>query len=116
MNPNQQNKGYSIFEQWYKTMQYILDRCDAMPKHTRFTISGRIVNLSIENIELITEAIYTKDRNGLLLRLNMNLEKLRIFVRLSKDRSYISLAQYEYLSEAINTTGKMVGGWLKEKI
>ncbi|NRB53735.1 MAG: diversity-generating retroelement protein Avd [Saprospiraceae bacterium] len=108
-----QPKDYLIFEEWYNTTNWLLDRCERMPKHTRFTISGRIVNLALETVELLLEAIYTEQRKHLLHQLNLNLEKLRFFNRLCKDRHYLSLTQYEFLARAINKTGKMCGGWLK---
>lgn len=106
-------KNYELFNHWYKTTNWLLERCEKMPKHTRFTISSRIVNLALETVELILEAIYTKDRAGFLKRINMNLEKLRFFNRLCKDRRYMSITQYEFLAKAINQAGKMCGGWLK---
>jgi hypothetical protein len=110
-----QPNDYPIFEQWYKTMNWLLDRCERMPKHTRFTVSGRIVNLATETMELLLQAIYTRDRASLLRQINLNLEKLRFFNRLCKDRRYLSLAQYEHLAREINSTGKMCGGWDKNQ-
>lgn len=110
-----QPNDYPIFEQWYRTLNWLLERCERMPKHTRFTISGRIVNLASETTELLLEAIYTNDRQALLRQVNLNLEKLRFFNRLCKDRRYLSITQYEYLAREINTTGKMCGGWLVRK-
>jgi hypothetical protein len=107
---------YPLYEHWYRTLNWILDRCDRMPKHTRFTVSGRIAQLSIEIAERIAEAIYTRERRQLLLAVNMNLEKLRLYFRLCKDRQYLSLGQYEYISRELNQAGKMCGGWLKSPI
>lgn len=104
---------YPIFNHWYETMNWLLDRCERMPKSTRFTISGRMVNLATETMELLVEAIYTKDRVSLLRKVNLNLEKLRFFNRICKDRNYLSISQYEFFAKAINTTGQMCGGWLK---
>ncbi len=84
---------YPLCEHWYQTMNWIMDRCDRMPKHTPFTVSGRIVQLSIDTAELISEAIYTRERQTLLLTVNRNLEKLRLYFRLSKDRQYTGVSQ-----------------------
>ena len=108
-----QPKDYPIFEQWYRTLTWLLERCERMPKHTRFTVSVRMVNLGSEITELLIEAIYTKDRQLLLRKINLNLEKLRFFNRLSKDRSYLSITQYEHLAREINKTGTMCGAWNK---
>ncbi len=104
---------FPIFDQWYQACDWILQTCDRMPKHTRFTLSGRIANLALDVTALLTEAIYRKDRAELLRRVNLLLEQLRIFFRLAKDRRYISLTQYEFAAAAINQCGKMTGGWLK---
>jgi len=106
---------YPLFDQWYRTVNWMLERCERMPKHTRFTISGRMANLATETTELLIEAIYTKNRAPLLRQINLNLEKLRFFNRLCKDRRYFSINQYEYLAREINETGKMCGGWAKNE-
>lgn len=109
------NDNYPIFNHWYKTLDWIMDVMEKMPKHTRFTISARILSMSLEIVEYILEAIYTKDRLLILRRINLLLEKLRIFFRICKDRKYISIKQYEYISLQLNEAGKMCGGWAKQK-
>ena len=104
---------YPLFVHWYKVLDWILDRCEKMPKHVRFSVSGRIANLALSVQEGIIEAIYTKDRKGILNQLNLRLEKLRILFRLVHDRKYISTRQYAFISEQINVAGRMVGGWMK---
>lgn len=106
-------KTYPLFEHWYKTSNWILDKCDAMPKHTRFTMAGRIANLALDTLDLINEAIYTKERQELLQRINLNLERLRIFFRLCHDRRYLSASQNLFIQQEINTAGRMCGGWMK---
>ncbi|MEO6038238.1 MAG: diversity-generating retroelement protein Avd [Saprospiraceae bacterium] len=105
---------YPLFEHWYKTQAWIFERCDGMPKHTRFTISGRIVHLCLDTTELIIEAIYTKDRVVLLRHINLNLEKLRIFFRLCFERRYIAPSQHQFIQQEIDLAGKMCGGWQKQ--
>ena len=104
---------YPVFDHWYKTCDWILQTCERMPRHTRFTLSGRITNLSLEIVSLLTEAIYTASRQTLMQRINLLIEQLRILFRLSKDRRYISLSQYEHISAALYLFGSMIGGWLK---
>lgn len=105
---------YPIFDQWYKTNDWILQRCETMPKHTRFTISSKIACIALENTDLILKAIYSKQKVPLLNALNLNLERLRIFFRMCKDRRYISINQFGYITGELNTTGKMCGGWIKQ--
>lgn len=102
-----------LLEHWYKTTDWVLDKCDRFPKQTRFTIAGRIASIALETLELITEATYSKEKRGLLTRANLCFEKLRLLFRLCFDRRYISPAQYEFIQTEINTAGRMCGGWLK---
>jgi len=103
----------TLLEHWYKTTDWVLDKCDRLPKHTRFTLAGRIANLALETLELITEAAYSKEKKALLTQVNLRLEKLRLLFRLCHDHQYISTAQYEFVQAEINTAGRMCGGWLK---
>ncbi len=105
---------YPLFVHWAKTLDWIMDRCEAMPKHTRFTISSRIISMSLEVMEYIVEVIYRKQKKPLLRQINLLLEKLRVFFRICFQRKYISHRQYVYISEQVDFAGKMVGGWLKQ--
>jgi hypothetical protein len=105
---------YPIFVKWLAATDWILDTVEKYPKSVRFTITSRIANLTLDVMEGIIEAIYTKRRSHILERLNLYIEKLRIMFRISYRRRYISQGQYEYVSEMLDETGKMVGGWRKE--
>jgi len=85
------------------------------PRTVRFSIGSRITDYALEILELIVEAIYTRERQALLKRMNLLLEKLRVFFYLSQKRMYISISQYQHISQAINDTGVMVGGWGKSQ-
>lgn len=106
-------QNFPLYEQWFKTTDWILDKCDRLPKHTRFTVAGRMANLALDTLELLTEAAYFKQKIATLTRVNLHLEKLRLLFRLCFERRYISPTQYEFIQTEINTAGKMVGGWLK---
>ena len=54
------------------------------------------------------------DKKESLQKAIIELDKLRIFFRLSKDLQFISFAQYEYGSNLINEIGRMLGGWYKK--
>jgi four helix bundle protein len=104
---------YPVFRKWYKIFDWILDTTEKFPKSVRFTISQRIINVSLEILESIIEAIYRKDKEHILQNINLDLEKNRVFFRISYERKYISNSQYEYIAKELEETGKMVGGWLK---
>lgn len=102
-----------LLEHWYRTTDWLLDKCDRFPKHTRFTISGRVANIAIETLELIVAAAYTREKREKLHLINLNLEKLRFLMRLCFERRYLNLTQYEFIQQEMNTAGRMCGGWLR---
>ena len=102
-----------LHEAWFKTTDWILERCDRLPKHTRFTLAGRIANHALDIQELLIETAFSKQKIILLHRVNLILEKLRLLFRICFERKYINVHQYEFIQTQINTAGKMVGGWLK---
>ncbi|MFA5281650.1 MAG: diversity-generating retroelement protein Avd [Candidatus Cloacimonadaceae bacterium] len=112
MSKNQQ---YPIYVQWLDTLDWILNTAEKYPRTVRFSIAGRITDYALEILELIIEAIYTKERKDILTRINLLLEKLRVFFYLSQKRKHISLSQYQYISQALGATGVMVGGWAKSQ-
>ena len=60
---------YPIYVAWSETLDWILDRTERFPKAVRFSISSRIAILSLNVMELIVEAIYTRRRSEILRRL-----------------------------------------------
>ncbi|MBN1407414.1 MAG: diversity-generating retroelement protein Avd [Calditrichaceae bacterium] len=107
------NEDYPVFKKWYEITDWILSRCEQYPKTARFTISSRIANLTLDVVEKIIQAIYSKERLYILKEINIYLEKLRVFLRLSFERRYISGKQYEYIAGEIQEFGKMIGGWIR---
>ena len=106
---------YPVFVKWSDATDWILDTVEKFPKSVRFTIAGRIGNMTLDVMEGIIEAIYTKDRSRILEKLNLHLEKLRVMFRISFNRKYISKNQYEHISEMLDETGRMLGGWRKRQ-
>jgi hypothetical protein len=104
---------YPIFVKWFETTDWILNAVEKFPKSVRFSISTRISNITLDILEHIIEAIYTKDRRHILKESNLYIEKLRVLFRICHHRNYISHRQYEYVSEMLEENGKMLGGWMK---
>ena len=95
---------------------WTLDRTASLPKSHRFTFGERLDRLTLDCLELVIEAIYaTPDKKAApLRRVNLNLEKLRVFWRLICDRRWISRQQLLFVSQRLDEIGRMVGGWLKQ--
>ncbi len=109
---------YPLYVQWYSTLDWLLSAVERFPKNVRFSLASRISGIGLDVMEGVIESIYSRNRAFLLDKINLNLEKLRIFMRISHDRKYISTRQYEHISQELNKAGRMTGGWRKslEKI
>lgn len=107
------NEDYPAFQKWYRILDWILNTCEKYPKSVRFTFSNRIINYSMDILEKLITAIYQKNKKPILNQINLIIEMLRVFFRLSFERRYISNKQYLYIATEINEFGQMIGGWVK---
>jgi hypothetical protein len=95
---------------------WTLDRTASLPKSHRFTFGERVDCLTLDCLELVIEAVYSPPnmKGPLLRRVNLNLEKLRVFWRLVCDRGWISQQQLLFVSQKVDEIGRMIGGWIKQ--
>jgi len=92
-----------------------MKKADTFPKSVRYTLSGRIVNLSLDILEEIIYCVYNKNRHNKMESINLKLDVLRTLWRIALDNKWISIRNYDYICEQLNTFGKMTGGWLKSE-
>jgi hypothetical protein len=104
---------YPIFTKWMKILEYVMDRSEGFPKSVRYSFTNRILNYVNDILEMVIEVIYTKERAEKLDRINLILEKLRVYFRICESRNYLSHKQYYYLSKELDEFGRMAGGWKK---
>jgi hypothetical protein len=97
----------------YDIILWLIPQIEKFNRDYKFTLGDRIISNLLNSLEIIIEAVYTKEKYQLLKRLNLQIEKLRYLIRLSKDLRALNLKKYAYISNEINELGKMVGGWIK---
>lgn len=104
-----------IFIKWMDFLKWLLVTTDNFPKKARFTYTDRLTNLSLLIVEDLIEARYSKNKYQTLRRINMNLEKIRVLIRIGFELKLLPRKSYEYASLSINEVGKMLGGWMKQQ-
>ena len=104
-----------VFQRFYLFAGWVLDRVEKFPKSARFTFGQRMTDLTLGILENLVRAAYGRRRTDSLEAANTRLEVLRVMIRLSKDRHYLSFRQYEFASGELLEIGKMIGGWLKSR-
>ena len=107
-------KEIAVLPLLYDLILWYAPKISQYPKKYKYTLGDRITNIMLDILESIIEAKYGSKKKGhFLRRANLDLEKLRFLVRLSKDLQCISLKSFEYAAKSIDEIGKMVGGWEK---
>lgn len=104
-----------LFVFWYDFSKWLFNKTEKFPKKVRFSFSNRIDNLALDVIEGIIEARYSGKKKDILRRIDLDIEKIRILLRMCHDLQYLDTKGYEFASRKINEAGKMVGGWRKQR-
>lgn len=109
------NQELPLFIHWTKVLTDLLSRTEKFPKRVRFTFSTRIDNLALDILEKIVEAQYSKQKQSILKSINLQLEKLRVLLRISHQMGYLDNRGYEHTAKLIREAGSMVGGWTRQQ-
>jgi hypothetical protein len=104
-----------VFVLWYDFTQWLLGKTAKFPRQVRFSFSNRIDNLALDVIEGLVEARFSAGKQEILRRIDLDLEKLRVLLRMCHDQRYLDSRGYEFAAGKINATGRMVGGWRKQQ-
>jgi len=105
----------SIYIRWETFLFWLLNTTGKFPKRVRFTFSSRLDNLALDVLEGIVEAAYSSRKLDLLKKMNLDLEKMRVLIRICHKNEYIGNRGYEHAARQLHEIGKMMGGWIKEQ-
>ena len=71
----------------------------------------RIENKTLDLIHSIIVANASREKSHTLLQASLELDELRILIRLAKDLHFLSIRQYGLAAEKMNEIGRMINGW-----
>ena len=103
----------SIITKTYDLILWSCKHTGKFPRNHRFVLGERLERNLYELLEILIRAKYTKQRQELLEKANLQLEILRFQIRLAKDLQCLKVNSYAFAAKALDEIGKMVGGWLK---
>ena len=103
-----------IYQRQYDLILYAFPIINKFPKSQKFVLGQQIQNSMIDIATMIIEANKTRHRLPTLYRIDIELEKLRMLIRLAKDLRFLSVKQYGLVAEGISEVGRMLGGWIKQ--
>ena len=102
-----------IFQKGYDLIIRFFQETRNFPREHKFTLGQKIKDTGLELLDWIIMANLERDKRPALKEINLRVERLRIYTRLSYDLKVIGIKKYEVLSKYIDEIGKMVGGWMK---
>jgi len=105
-----------IFTQTYDLLTWLLPQCERFPKKQRFVITQRLQGAVLDFQESIFDANAHRGAERLkhLQNADAQLNKLRLYLRLSHQWDWLSRGQYAHVSRMIANIGKLLGGWIKQ--
>lgn len=104
-----------IIQKTYDTIKWIIQKIEKFPRTQKFVLGDRIEVAFLDFLKLICFASKQKSKSKTLAEADAKLFEIRYLVRLSVDLRYISIKQYEFLSNNITEIGSMLGGWIKKQ-
>jgi hypothetical protein len=103
-----------IFTRTSDFLLWLLEHTGKYPKSERFRMAKRLEDSAFQFYETLIKATRSRDRKrDLLMDADLELEKLRLYIRMAQARKLTSQSQYHFAAEALVEIGKLLGGWLK---
>lgn len=106
----------SVVEHGYGAWLWLDERIAGFPALARRQLGHRTLDAALDALVGVTEAAYLPRGASRLARLdgvNRSLTVLRILLRGSRERRYLSVGQHEHAMRLIDTWGRQVGGWIR---
>ena len=104
---------FTLLTAWEAALGALMERTARFPRSVRFTLGARVDNVAIDVLERLIEARYDYDRAAALRTTNLDLEKLRVLLRVAHRRGFIDHAAFEQSIRDFDEVGSMVGGWIR---
>ena len=112
MADNARRTGPAV-EAHFQLINWLMETVERFPKAQKFLLGDRIQTTSLDVLECLIEATYTRDRKGQLARANLGIEKLRFFFRLAVELQYLDRRRYQHAARTLDEIGRLIGGWAK---
>ena len=97
----------------YDFLKWLLPVTEKFPKSQRFVMAQRLQQTSLSFYELLIEARHVRPNEAVLKKADIELEKLRLYLRLCHELDLLGMGSYQHAAQMTTEMGKLLGGWLK---
>lgn len=103
-----------LYQRIYDLILYSFPILNRFPKSQRFVLAQNIQNAFLALAQYVVEANKRTKKLEYLIRADIELEKLRLLIRLAKDLGYFpNFNNYSTHAEKLNEIGRLLGGMLR---
>ncbi len=102
-----------IFAKTSAFILWVLQHTESFPKSERFRLAKRIEDSVFDFYESLITTVKARDKKHTLLMADLQLDKLRLYLRLAHQRRLTNHDQYFFAAESLTEIGKLLGGWMK---
>ena len=102
-----------VYQKTYDFMLWLHPVVNKFPKSQRFVLGQRIENKTLDLIHSMLSANIEREKSVLLKQASVELDELRMLIRLAKDLHFVSVKQYGVAAEKMNEIGKLLFSWMK---
>ena len=104
-----------LFAKTYDLLLWLMQATTKFPREQRFVMARAIQETALRFQERLIEAGVGRGRarSRALAQADIELTKLRFYLRLCKDMELLKLNQYRHAAEMVSEVGRLLGGWRK---
>lgn len=105
-----------VFTRTYDLLLWLIPQVQKFPRAHRFGLAERIQRLLLDFQDSLTAAGKGKgaERSQNLHEADLLLAQLRVWLRLARDTSCLTIRQYEHVTRLVAEIGRLLGGWIKQ--
>ncbi len=103
-----------IFSKTYDFLLWLIPLTVKFPRQQRFVLASTLQQEGINFQNHLIEATHSKTPLLSLRLADVELDKLRTHLRMSRDLNLIKSGQYEHASRMLVEIGKILGGWQRK--
>jgi len=105
-----------IFARTYDLLVWLIPRTTQFRREQRFVLGKAVQETALRFQESLIEAAMSgsRGRQRALVRADVDLTKLRFYLRLCRDLELITPRQYRHVAEMVTEIGRLLGGWRKK--
>ena len=104
-----------IFTKTFDLLAWLWPATLKFPREHRFVLAQRTQNTAFNFYEAITAASLSSQGHTHLQQADVELQRLRLYLRLCQRLQFFNKGQYEHVSLMMEEIGKLLGGWRKKQ-